>query len=408
MNLELFIAKRLVSNNRFSFSKPIIRLIIFSIALGLSAILLSVAIVKAYKVELVEKMSGFAGHIQVRVYDMNNSFESNPILYDAAYVREIGGLKNIRSISSVAYKSGIIKTEGEVEGVVIKGVGKDFNRSFLEENLNMGKVPVYGLGKKNDSIVISKLTANKLRLHLGDRIRMYFFDQKILKTRGRKFVIAGVFETGLEQFDGQFLIADIRHVQKLNHWDSTQISAYEMQIDGFDKLRGLEKQIIQRTDYENDVRRVDELYPAMFQWLQLHDKNVEVIIGLVLMIAAITMISLLLILILERTQLIGILKALGCTNACVRKVFIFQSIYIVGQALLYGNLVSYGLIFLQSRFHLIPLDKSSYYVSYIPMQADWFSFIAINIGAILLSLLVLLIPSIIITKIKPLKAIRFS
>ncbi len=408
MKLELFIAKRLVSNNRYRFSKPIIRLIIFSISLGLSAILLSVAIVKAYKVELVGKMSGFAGAIQIRVYDMNDSFGSKPILYDENYTKKLMNIQYIKTVSSVAFKSGIIKTKNEVEGIVIKGVGKDFNKSFLKKNLKSGKIPSYDISEKNDSVVISSLTANKLHLKIGDQIRMYFFDRKILKTRGRKFIVGGIFETGMEQFDQQFLIADIRHVQKLNHWEENQISALEIQISDFENLRSIEKQIIRQTDYENDVKRVDELYPAMFQWLKLHDKNVEVIIGLVLMIAVITMISLLLILILERIQLIGILKALGCTHSCVRKIFVIQSAYIVGQAIFFGNLFSYGLIFLQSNFHIIPLDKSSYYVSYIPMQADWVSFLLINAGAIVLSLIVLLIPSIVITKISPLKAIRFS
>ncbi len=385
-----------------------IRLIIFSIALGVTAILLSVAVVDAYKKALSDKMSGFAGDLQVAYYDINNSLESSPIDWDNEYQSTLLQNPEIISVSPVAYKSGILKTKEEVEGIIIKGVDKNYDFDFLKEYLIEGEIPDFHGKKKSNLIIISKVTSKRLNLHLRDTVRMYFFDQENMRARGRRFFIGGIFETSLEQFDEQFLIADIRHVQKLNHWENNQISAYEVKIKDFGQIRKVEKEILQLTDYENEVRRIDEVYPALFQWLSLHDKNVQVIIGLVLMIAAITMISLLLILILEKTTLIGILKALGCPNACVRKIFIYQSVYIVGQALVYGNIFSYALIFLQDKYHFIPLDASSYYVSYVPMTADWESFLWINLGAIVLSFSVLLIPSYIITKIRPVRAIRFQ
>ncbi len=408
MNFEVFIARGLLSGKRFSFSKPVIGIIIFSIALGLSAVLLSVSILFAYKSALVDTMSGFAGHLQVSVFDGNNSFESLPIELDSVYVRRCLSLPEVRSVSPVAYKSGILKSGDEVEGLFIKGIDETYDEAFLQKNLLSGHIPAFSSASQNDSILISKATATRLHLQVNDPVKMFFFDDKITRIRGRKFIVAGIYETALEQFDRKFLIGDIRHVRKLNHWNPLQISTYEIRIQDFKHIREVERKLIQFTDFDNDVKRIDELYPAMFQWLQLHDKNVEVIILLVSLIASITMISLLLILVLEHIPHIGILKALGCRNACVRKVFVLQGAYIVGQALLYGNLFSYSFIFLQSRYHLLPLNKASYYISYVPVEASWSSFLLINAGALLLTFAVLLIPSFIVTKIKPLRAIRFS
>ncbi len=408
MNFEVFIARGLLSGKRYSFSKPVIRIIIFSIALGLSAVLLSVSILFAYKSALIDNMSGFAGHIRVAVFDGNNSYESLPVELDTTYMRKTMEVAGVRSVNPVAYKSGILKSGDEVEGLIIKGIDGNYDACFLRKNLLSGKMPCFSSASANDSVILSKTTARRLQLRVNDKVKMFFFDDKITRIRGRKFVVAGIFETGLEQFDRKFLIGDIRHVQKLNHWNSKQISTYEIKIEDFKQIREIERKLIQFTDYEYDVRRIDELYPAMFQWLKLHNKNVEVIILLVSLIASITMISLLLILILEHIPHIGILKALGCSNACVRNIFILEGAYIVGQALLYGNMFSLLFIWLQEKYHFIPLNKDSYYISYVPVEASWTSFLLINAGALLLTFLVLLVPSFIVVKIKPLRAIRFS
>ena len=408
MKFEYFIAKRLISGSRYRFSKPTIRLIIFSIALGVSTVILTVSVVRAYKAALSGLMAGFAGHIQVVSYDVNQSFDASPVEKNAEYEQALSLLPDIVSVSPVAYKTGILKAGDEVEGVTLKGVEiPAYPFDFLAEHLVAGKLPAVSKNKKSNEILLSKIISRNLHLNVRDTVRMYFFDKKNKMARGRRFIVSGIFQTHLEQFDRRFAIGDIRHVQKLNHWDSLQISAYEIKAADFDRLEKLEQEVLRLTPYEYDVRRIDEVYPALFQWLSLHDKNVEVIIALILMIASITMIALLLILVLEKIPFTGILKALGCRNSCIRKIFIYQSIFIVGQGLVIGNLFSYALIFLQSKYHFISLNPEAYYLSYVPMQATWADFLLINAGALLLGLTVLLVPSLVVAKIRPLQAIRF-
>lgn len=381
---------------------------IAGIALGLTVMIVSIAIVTGFKIMVRNKVIGFGSHIQIGNYDSNLSFESSPISKLQDFYPSLDTIEGIKHIQVYANKAGIIKTDDEIQGVVLKGVDSDYDWSFFKDRIIDGNVFEVNDTVKTNKILISKSIASRLRFKAGDDVRMYFLTEGQSSPRGRKFEIEGVFETGLEEFDNMFIIGDIKHIQKINKWSDDMIAGFEVIIDDFDELDKLGLYIYNKIGYDLDTQTIKQLYPQIFDWLELQDMNVWVILVLMVAVAAITMISTLLILILERTNMIGILKALGSKDWSIRKIFLYNAVYIIGKGLMIGNIFGIGLCLLQKYFKLIALPVESYFVSYVPINLSLTNLILINSGTLVVCVLMLIIPSYVITRITPVKAIRFS
>lgn len=406
MNLPLFIAKRITFNSKRTFSKLIVRIAILGIMLGLSVMILSVAIVKGFKSEIREKVRGFSGDIQISKLDLNSSYENSPFKMGKEELKKLVSLPNIDYAQPFATKPGIINTNDEIEGVVLKGVDRDYNWDYFKKTLVEGKVIDFADSVKSRSqILISKYTADRLSLKVGDDFLMYFIENSL---RRRKFVIAGIYSLGVEEVDKTFVIGDIGLIRSLNKWDNSQVGGYELRVDDFNDLDKTANSIYDNLDIELRSYSVKEYYPTIFEWLSLLDVNTQVILALMMAVAVINMISALLIMILERTNMIGILKALGSTNWNVRKIFLYNASYLVAVGLLLGNILGAGLGYFQSKTHFFKLDQASYYISFVPVQLEVQDIILLNAGTLLVSVIVLLIPSLLVSRISPLKAISFK
>ena len=407
MNVEYFIAKRLFTakekNNRYT--KPILRIAILAIALSVAVMLLSITVLTGFKDEISNKIIGFGSHITITNFTNNQSYESEPILLNQEFYPSITDQQGIKHIQTFATKAGIIKTEDEILGMVLKGISSDFEPSFFEQNLVEGEVPIYNDTLTSNKVMISKSVADILQLKLGEKLIMYFVEQP---PRVRKFVIAGVYETGFTDFDDLIVMADIRHIQKLNGWESNQVGGFEILIDNFDKLDEMTAKVYEQIPYNLNAQSIREKNSQLFDWLYLQNINVRVILILMLIVGGVNMITALLILILERTRLVGILKALGATNWSVRKVFLYNAVQLILQGLFWGNIIGLGIAFLQQEFQFISLDPNIYYMSSVPINFNFIHILGLNLGTLLVCWLILIIPSIIITRIMPLKAIRFE
>ncbi len=408
MNTEFFIAKRIVKAGQANFSGPIVRIAVISIALGLAVMIISAAIVTGFQKQIRNKVIGFGSHIRITKFDSNRSYEAKPISRIQDFYPGIEQNEGIKSIQVFALKAGIIKTKDQIQGVVFKGIGSDFNWSFFEDKIEEGtKILINDTIKSND-ILISRQLASLLKLKVGDDLRMYFIIEDELQPRGRKFKISGIYKTGLEEFDKLYVIGDIAHIQKLNQWTEDQIGGFEIFINDFNNLDMMQDKVYNLIGYDLNSFSIKDLHPEIFDWLELQDMNVIIILLLMLLVSGITMISTLLILILDRTYMIGVLKALGTRDSGIRKIFLYNAIYIIGRGLLWGNIFAIALCLLQYHFGIISLNQESYYVSVVPINLNILHIVVINLGTLLICTLMLIIPSYIITKISPVKAIRFS
>ncbi|HOW31364.1 MAG TPA: ABC transporter permease [Bacteroidales bacterium] len=406
MNYELFIARRIVHSGRGSFSGPVVKIAIASVAIGLAVMIIAVAIVTGFQKQIQEKITGFAAHIQIARFDENSSYELSPVNRNQKFLTELKSVKGIRHIQVFGTKAGIIKAAEQMQGVVFHGVGSDFDWKFFNDKMVDGSTFRVSDTSANDSVIISRSISKLLKLNTGDALRMYFFINN--QARGRKFVISGIYETGLEEFDRMYVFGDIAHIQKLNGWDSSQVSGFEVYITDYRDIEKMGKTVYDAVGYDLNARTIRDLYPQLFDWLSLQDMNVVIILVLMILVAGITMISTLLILILERTGMIGMLKALGSANTSIRKVFLYNSAYIIAKGLLWGNVTGLLLCFIQLRFHVISLPVESYFMSFVPINLNFLHIILLNAGTIICCIAMLLIPSYIITKISPVKAIRME
>lgn len=408
MNTELFIAKHIFGKSRENVSRPVVRIAILSIALGLMVMIISVAVVTGFQQEIRNKVIGFGAHIQITNFDRNVSVEASPVNKNQPFYPFMDTVEGIEHIQVYANKAGIIKTEDQIQGVVLKGIGRDYDWSFFSDKIVDGRRIEISDTAVSDEVLISKSLASLLRLETGDPLKMYFISGDQSRTRGRRFNIGGIYETGLEEFDRMFVIGDLRHIQKLNHWSSDQVGGFEVFIGDFDKMDEIREFIFNTISYDLDARSIRDIYPQIFDWLDLQDKNVVIILVLMVLVSGITMISTLLILILERTNMIGILKALGARSLSVRKIFLYNAAYIIGIGLIWGNVLGIGLGLVQKYLEPIKLDQESYYVSTVPIHLDVLPILLINVGTIAVCILMLIVPSYIVTRISPVKAIRFS
>ncbi|OAQ39951.1 ABC transporter permease [Pedobacter psychrophilus] len=406
MNLGLFIANRISLKAERTFSKLIVRIAIVGIMLGLGVMILSLAIVKGFKAEIREKVRGFNGDIQFIKYDLNSSYENSPFTLQQKYLEDAKKEKGVEHIVPFATKPGIIKANNEVEGVVLKGVDANYDWSYFKNILTSGKTIDFSDSvQASKQIIISEKLAKRLNLKVGDDFLMYFIQEALRK---RKFEIVGIYNTGVEEVDKTYVIGDISLIRKLNDWKKDEVGGYEIRINDFNRLDHFADELSNYLPPQIKTVSVKENYPIIFDWLSLLDVNAQVILILMLIVAVINMISALLIMILERTNMIGLLKALGETNWGVRKIFLYNALYLVGIGMFLGNIFGLGLGFLQQKTHFFKLDEASYYMKFIPVQFNVLDIVLINAATLGICLLVLLIPSMLVTKITPIKAIAFK
>jgi lipoprotein-releasing system permease protein len=406
LNFEYFISRRIRSKEGSSFSRPIVRVSITGIALGLAVMLVSVAILQGFQTQVRDKVSGFGGHIQISGFDSNNSYEPTPIDKRDAGIDQLKQLPGIIGIQEFGLKAGIVKTNDQIEGVVLKGVSDDYDWHFLKDRMIAGKIPANQGSEAGNEILISEKLGLLLGFKTGDDLRMYFIIDNI--ARGRKFIISGIYNTGLAEFDEMYIFGDIEHIRNLNGWDDNLVSGIEINISDFAQLNPMADKVYQIIGYKLNTQTIKQLYPQIFDWIEIQDLNVVIILILMALVSGITMISTLLILILEHTRDIGMLKALGATNAGIRKIFIYTSVNITFFGLLWGNAAALILIFLQKKYAFIPLPADSYFVSSVPVAIDIPTVILINFATILVCTLMMLLPSLVISYISPVKAIRFE
>jgi lipoprotein-releasing system permease protein len=407
LNLPVFIANRLSSKDKENLSGPVTRIAVITIALGLSVMILAVAVLVGFQTEIRNKVIGFSAHIQIDNFDENASYESSPVSINQPFYPGLEEAEGIKHIQVFALKAGIIKTEDQLQGVVLKGIGPDFDWDFLKKHLISGSVFQVNDTSVSGELLISGMIANKLKLKAGDEVRMYFLSGSETQPRARKFTVSGIYATGLEEFDEVYVIGDLRHIQKLNNWGNDMVSGFEVFINDFKSLNKIGEMVYQIIGYDLNAETITEAYPQIFDWLRLMDINVVIILVLMILVAGITIISTLLIMILERTNMIGILKALGIKNNELRKLFLHLTARIIARGLLWGNIIGIGMALIQDWTKALPLDEESYYISYVPVSLNISHILLINAGTFLICLVMVLIPGYIIGRITPVKAIRF-
>lgn len=408
MNLEYFISKNIIKGDSHSkkITKPIIRISIIAIALGLIVMIVALSIVGGFQREIRNKVIGFGSHVQITSYDSQNTYEASPIDIEQDFYPSLKDVDGIKHIQIYATKPGIIKTKEDIYGVVVKGIGSDFDWSFFDEKMIAGESFVVSEQKAND-ILLSNHIATKMKLKVGDKMFLYFI-QENGQLRPKDFIVKGIYKTGLEQFDHLYVIADIAHIQKRNGWDKNQVGGFEVLIDNYSDLDEMGEYVYENIDYSLHATTIKEQHPDIFSWLDLQDYNVNIIILLMIIVAVINIVSALLILILERTNMIGILKALGMPNWNVRKIFLYNAVYLIVKGLIWGNVIGIALCLIQQYFGILTLPEESYYVSQVPIELDFMNILLLNVGTLLVCIVMLLIPSFVITKISPVKAIRFD
>ncbi|HET8753694.1 MAG TPA: FtsX-like permease family protein [Salinimicrobium sp.] len=411
MKFEFFIAKRLIGakQNKSSISAPIIKIAIVAIAIGVIMMLVSFATGLGLQKKIREKMSAFTGHVTISSYDNNNSQVSlNPISTHQDFYPEFTSVEGVEHIQATAYKAGVIRTPTDFEGIIVKGVGKDFDWSYFKDFLVEGKLPDFS-ENLNDQVLISEYLAKRLGFEVGDKVITYFLREENYETPfTRAFLVTGIYNSGFQEFDELYLLADIRHIQRMNDWEEDQVGNFEVFLEDFGNLEEKGQEIYESTGSFLDTRTIKQKYYSIFEWLSLFDFNIALIIGIMILVAGINMITALLVLILERTRMIGILKALGSNDWSIRKIFLVNAGYLILLGLFWGNLIGLGLLFAQKYFKLLPLNPETYYVTEAPVYLGWEYILGVNLGTLILCMLMLLIPSYVITKISPVKAMKFD
>ncbi|HOK51284.1 MAG TPA: FtsX-like permease family protein [Bacteroidales bacterium] len=414
MYFEWFVARRSFGrkNNSVGTSYRLMRIAIFGIALCIAVMIVSVAILVGFKKAIRDKMIGFGAHIQVVNYDANTSLETTPIEKQTSIIEAIKSINGVRHVQTFAIKAGLIKTDTDIQGIVLKGIDSEYDWTFFRNCLVEGNTFEVNDTSPTTSVVISQYLSKILNLKVNDEFLTYFIQDP---PRVRKFVVKGIYRTDVDEIDKTFILCDIAHIQKLNNWNRNQISGYEIALGDFGQIDELKSEINEAISYEtlskNYVLKVESIkdkYPQVFDWLGLMDMNVVVILILMLAVSGFNMIAGLIILILDRTQMIGILKSMGASNKSIRNIFLIQSLRIIFIGLFYGNLIGIGLCLIQDHFKLIQLDPASYYVNYVPVFLHPGYILILNIGAAVVTFIMLLIPSRIISRLNPAETIKFA
>lgn len=411
MNYELFIAKRIIAAKQYksSVSAPIIKIAIAAIALGLVIMMISIASGVGLQHKIKEKISGFNGHVQIANYENNNSqITINPVSTQQNFYPDFTSVNGIKNVQSYATKGGVIRTETDFEGIILKGVSQDYNWSFFKDYLVDGEL-LEITDETSNNVLISKVTADRLGFKVGDKFNTFFVKDDPNKAPNvRVFTVAGIYNSGFQEFDENYVVGDIKQIQRLNKWKQDEVGGFEVLIEDFDDLQFKGEEIDLEVGSLLNAQTIGEKFPAIFEWLDLFDTNIYVILGIMILIAGINMITALLVLILERTQMIGILKALGNDNWSIRKIFLYNAAYLIAIGLFWGNAIGIGILLIQKYFGVIKLNPETYYVNQAPVYLDFGYIFLLNVGTLLLCLLMLLIPSYIVSKISPVKAIKFD
>ena len=415
MNLPLFIARRINGSEgqRREVSRPAIRIATIGVAIGLAVMIITVSVVFGFKHTIRDKVVGFGSHIQVENYMAQQLSAPVPISISDSLMNVMKQLPGIRHVERYALTQGILKTDDDFLGVAFKGVGSDYDTTFLSEHIVEGKMPKFSDGQSKYPLLISRMMADKLQLKAGEKVYAYFIGND--DVRARKFTITGIYETNMTQFDQSLCFTDYNVPIRLNGWEPDQCSGAELLVDDFDQLDQVAEEVVAKVNRRTDKygaiitsQTIREAHPHVFQWLELLDINVWIILALMICVAGFTMISGLLIIILERTQMIGILKALGMRNKTVRHTFLWFAAFIIGRGMLVGDIIGIGLVVLQQQTGFIHLDPASYYVDTAPMELNIPIIVLLNVVTLLVSLFVLIAPSFLISHIHPARSMRYE
>lgn len=413
MNLEWYIARRLIGSreHKSSISAPIIKIAIAAIAMGVLMMLVALATGVGLKYKIREKVAAFNGHIQIYNYDNNVSEVSvMPVSSLQSFYPDFNITEGVRHIQAVATKAGIIRTAETFEGFIAKGVGPDYDWTTFKEFLIAGRLPHYN-GELNTEVLISRRMADRLQLGVDSLFNSFFLKEEDPSRvpNQRRFKITGIYDSGFEEFDATYIFTDIRHIQRMNNWEKEQVGNFEVYLEDFDQIHEKTAEIYGTTLSDLDTQNIQNKYYQIFEWIGLFDFNIALIIGIMILVGGINMITALLVLILERTPMIGILKALGARDWSIRKVFLYNAGYLIGLGLLWGNFLGLTLLGVQWKYRIFKFpNPEEYYIDYIPVYLDLPTILALNLGVLLLCLAMLLIPSWIITRISPVRAIRFE
>ena len=410
MNFEKFVAKRLhtESNLQHSISKPILKMAVAAVSLSITVMILAIATGKGLQEKISAKVTGFTSDIQVTVLDLNQSHEPSPISLDDTIILNLYKIEGIEHIQTQITKNALIKTDTEFEGIVVKGVDNNFDWSFINTHLTQGQLPKYNSYEKSNEILISKKLSQTLGLKINDQALFYFQGKQNNQPLIRKFTIKGIYETGIEIFDDLYIFADLKHLQKINRWSENQFSSIEIKVNKDYNIDAIQSLVEIVTPFDTKVSSSKSLYPQIFDWIKLFDLNIAIILIIMIVVASINMISSLLIIILERTKMIGLLKALGAASISIKKIFLYHAFYLLQKGLIIGNGIGLSLVALQHFLAPIELDPAHYYVKKLPVALSIENWLSINLMSFFICMVLLIIPALIIQKVEPVKAIRYE
>jgi lipoprotein-releasing system permease protein len=410
LHYELLLARKMIGGRRNGItgqsSSAIVKIAVAGIAIGMAVMILTVSIVTGFQNEIQQKVIGFGSHLQISLYNPQNTLSAKPIDRNQAFIDPIKAEASVKNVNVYAYKTGIMVANGEIKGIMAKGIDSDFDWSFFRKYLIEGHTFSIKDSTKSDSILLSQFIANKLNLKLGEKVTVVFIEDE--KERKRRFVIGGIYESGMDQFDANMVLCDIRHVQKLNNWTDQQVAGFEVTLNSFHDLEKLDQIISDHISWEFTTLKITDQFMEIFGWLELQDLNVFIILTLMVMVSGINMITALLVFIIERTNMIGLLKAMGAKNGSISRVFLYNAAYLILLGTLWGNLIGIGIGALQQHFKFIKLDKTSYYIDHVPVLFESSTILLINVGSILISIVMLVLPSMLVSKINPVKTIKFN
>ncbi len=414
MPFTFSIARRLYGRQEegHSLSRPAIRIAMWGIAVGLAVMILSVCIILGFKQEVQQKVIGFGGHIEVINYQSLYSVEAKPIVVDELLMHRLGRMEGVSRVQRFITKTGMLKTGQAFKGVVLRGIAEEYDTTFLASSLLEGRLPRFSSSEVSNEIAISSLMAHELGLRVGEKVYAYFFSNQV---KARRFLITGIYETHLREFDNVLVFTDLLTTQKLNGWETNQCAGAELLIDDFEQLDQRTNEVVAVMNHTQDVdgntystHHIKELYPGIFSWLSLLDTNVYVILALMILLSLFTMTSGLLIIILERTNFIAVMKALGASNGQIRRIFLHFAVLLISRGLIWGNVIGIGVAVMQQQFKLIHLDPATYYVDAVPILFSWPLVLLLNVATLLITVFVLIIPSYLVTRVHPARVMRFE
>ncbi len=410
MNLELFIAKRLALGDKKSFSRFIIRIAIVAISLSVAVMIISSCMVSGFSKEIKERIFGFWGEIHITNFENSESFESTPIKKGQVLIDKIKQSKDVKNIAPFIIKAGILKTENDIDGIVLKGVDASYDWKTIQAFIKNGNVITYKTDSTSSKeILISQSTSKKLNLKVGDKVIVYFIQKELSAPIGRKLVVSGIFQTGLEEYDQQYALVDMQLLRQLNQWQADEVAGYEVRLYDMKKMDAFKDSIYYKyIDQKVNAQTMRDINRNIFEWLDLTRVSGYMILAFAFLIAVLNMVTALIILIIDRTNMIGILKSIGASNKSITKVFVYNAAYIIMNGLFWGNVIGLGVCILQHYFGFIKMNQENYYLSEAPVYFNLLSILLINLGTLVICTLIMLLPTRLISKISPIKAIRFE